>query len=56
MLINAKLAAGRWRYTVASKIKLRKGHYRVSAYGTDTSGGFGNAASRSKRIVRFSLK
>ena len=44
VLINAKLANGRWSYTVASKIKLTKGSYRVSAYGTDGSGGFGNAA------------
>lgn len=56
VLINAKLSAGRWSYTVASKIKLTKGNYRVSAYGTDTSGGFGNAAAAGKRIVRFSLK
>jgi hypothetical protein len=56
VLINAKLNAGKWSYTVASKIKLTKGSYRVSAYGTDASGGFGNAASTSRRIVRFSLK
>ena len=56
VLINAKLTAGRWRYTVASKIKLRKGHYRVSAFGTDAGGGFGNAAPSRKRIVRFTLK
>ena len=39
VLINAKLADGKWSYTVASKIKLTKGSYRVSAYGTDASGG-----------------
>jgi hypothetical protein len=56
VLINAKLTAGKWSYTVASTIKLTKGAYRVSAYGTDAGGGFGNAAATSKRIVRFSLK
>ena len=56
VLINAKLAKGRWSYTVAKKIKLTKGKYRVSAYGTDATGGFGNAAATGKRIVRFSLK
>ena len=56
VLINAKLNAGAWTYTVASKLKLAKGNYRVSAYGTDASGGFGNAAPTGRRIVRFSLK
>jgi hypothetical protein len=56
VLINAKLADGKWSYTVAKKIKLPKGNYRVSAYGTDAGGGFGNAAATGRRIVRFSLK
>jgi hypothetical protein len=56
VFINAKLADGRWSYTVAKKIKLPKGNYRVSAYGTDAAGGFGNAAATGRRIVRFSLK
>ncbi len=56
VLINVKLNAGKWSYTVARKIRLTKGSYRVSAYGTDGTGGFGNAASAKRRIVRFSLK
>jgi PKD repeat protein len=55
-LISAKRASGRWTYTVASKIKLVKGAYRVSAYGTDGGGTFGNAASAKRRIVRFTLR
>ena len=49
-------ASGKWSYTVASKIKLAKGGYRISAYGTDSGGAFGNAASAKRRIVRFTLK
>ena len=56
MLINAKLNAGTWRYTVASSIKLTKGSYRVSVYGVDSSGAFGNTAPTRSRIVRFTLK
>ena len=56
ILITAGLRSGRWTYTTARALKLRKGHYRVSVYGTDGSGGFGNAASATRRIVRFSLK
>ena len=56
VFINAKLAEGRWSYSVAKKIKLTKGNYRVSAYGTDAGGGFGNAAATGRRIVRFSLR
>jgi hypothetical protein len=55
VFINAKLADGRWSYTVAKKIKLPKGNYRVSAYGTEACGGFGISAARGRRIVRFSL-
>ncbi len=55
-LINAKLKPGTWNYTVASSIKLPKGGYRISAYGTDRGGAFGNAASAKRRIVRFTLK
>ena len=56
VFIIAGLRAGRWSYTTARALKLRKGHYRVSAYGTDGSGGFGNAAPNRRRIVRFTLR
>ena len=40
----------------ASTIKLVKGRYRVSAYGTDNGGAFGNSAPPKRRIVQFTLK
>jgi hypothetical protein len=55
-MIAAKLRSGRWTYTVKRSIKLVKGAYRVSAYGTDSGGTFGNAASAKRRIVRFTLR
>jgi hypothetical protein len=55
-LINAKLAKGAWSYRVSSSIKLGRGAYRISAYGTDNGGTFGNAASAKRRIVRFRLR
>ncbi len=54
--ITAGLRSGRWSYTTARALKLRRGHYRVMVYGTDRSGGFGNAAPSRKRIVRFTLR
>jgi hypothetical protein len=56
VLIAARLGPGTWTYTVAGSIKLPKGSYRVSAYGTDGGGTFGNAAPAKRRIVRFTLK
>ena len=56
MLINAKLKSDKWTYTVASSIKLVKGRYRMSAYGTDKAGAFGNSAPPNRRIVQFTLK
>ena len=56
VLINARLQPGAWNYTVASSIKLARGSYRVSAYGTDNGGAFGNSAPAKRRIVRFTLK
>jgi hypothetical protein len=56
VFITARLAGARWSYTTARALKLRKGHYRVSAYGTDARGGFGNAAPAARRIVRFTLR
>ena len=37
------------------KIRLSAGTYRVSAYGTDGAGTFGNAAPKARRVVRFTL-
>ena len=56
VFVGAKVTRGTWSYTVAGKIKLPKGSYRVSAYGTDNGGAFGNSASAKRRVVRFSLR
>ena len=56
VLINAKISPGTWSYTVASSIRLTKGSYRVSVYGVDASGSFGNTAPTRSRIVRFTLR
>ncbi len=56
VLVNAKLKSGKWTYTVARSIKLVKGRYRMSAYGIDTGGAFGNSAPPKRRIVQFTLK
>ncbi|HUR83747.1 MAG TPA: PKD domain-containing protein [Solirubrobacteraceae bacterium] len=55
ILIKAKFKDGKWAYLVASRIKFRAGTYRVSAYGTDGAGAFGNSAPAAKRVVRFTL-
>jgi hypothetical protein len=56
VFVEAKLAPGTWSYTVGGKIKLSRGSYRVSAYGTDNGGAFGNSASVKRRVVRFTLR
>jgi hypothetical protein len=56
VLIRTGVRAGRWAYNVASRIKPRAGSYRVSVYGTDKAGAFGNSAPARARIVRFTLK
>ncbi|HUR83948.1 MAG TPA: PKD domain-containing protein [Solirubrobacteraceae bacterium] len=55
-LIVAKLAKdGSWAYNVSSKVKRPSaGLYRVSAYGADGSGAFGNSAAKDK-VIRFRL-
>lgn len=56
VFINAKLKPRAWSYTVARSIELVKGAYRVSAYGTDNGGAFGNSVPTKRRVVRFTLK
>jgi hypothetical protein len=56
-LIVAKLAKdGAWSYSVSSKVKQPSpGLYRVSVYGADGSGAFGNSAPAKDSVVRFRL-
>ena len=55
ILIKARLRGRKWAYIVPRDIKLGPGTYRVSAYGTDGAGSFGNAAPKARRVVRFKL-
>ena len=54
-LIATLRATGSWTYRLSTRIKLPAGRYRVSAYGKDTPGLFGNSAPRRARIVTFRL-
>jgi hypothetical protein len=56
-LLVAKLAKdGSWTFTPSSKTKrLSAGLYRVSAYGVDGTGAFGNSAPSKDGVVRFRL-
>ena len=56
VLIKPALRQGTWRYNPLKKLKkgLRAGTYRVSAYGTDSAGTFGNSAPRNK-VITFKL-
>jgi hypothetical protein len=56
-LLVAKLAKdGSWSYTPPAKVKaLSPGLYRVSAYGADGSGAFGNTAPSKDAVIRFRL-
>ncbi|HUR83748.1 MAG TPA: PKD domain-containing protein [Solirubrobacteraceae bacterium] len=56
-LIVAKLLSdGSWTYTVSSKVKRPSaGLYRISAYGADGSGAFGNSAPSKDSVIRFRL-
>jgi hypothetical protein len=56
VLIRTGVRQGNWAYNIASRIKLRAGTYRVSVYGTDNAGAFGNSAPTRNRVVRFNLK
>jgi PKD repeat protein len=55
VLIKARVRDNKWAYVVGRKIKLSAGTYRVSAYGTDGAGAFGNSAAKANRVVRFTL-
>ena len=56
ILIRPSLKSGRWSYNPLKKLKkgLSAGRYRVSAYGTDNGGAFGNSAPKDK-VVTFTL-
>jgi hypothetical protein len=56
VLIRTRVRGGSWAYNIATRIKLVAGSYRVSVYGTDGAGAFGNSARARDRIVRFTLK
>ena len=54
--LTAKLrAGGSWTYRVPRRIKLPAGRYRVSAFGKNNAGTFGNAAPRRSRVIAFRL-
>jgi hypothetical protein len=48
-------ASGSWTYRVPSRVDLTPGRYRITAYGKDTPGAFGNSAPRRKRVITFGL-
>jgi hypothetical protein len=56
VLIRPHVTRGTWAYKPLKKIKkgLSAGTYRVSAYGTDNAGAFGNSAPKNK-VIRFRL-
>ncbi len=56
VLIRTGARQGRWDYKLATRIKPKAGSYRLSAYGTDGAGAFGNSAPARDRVVRFTLK
>jgi hypothetical protein len=56
VLIRTAVRGGSWAYNIATRLKLVAGSYRVSVYGTDGAGAFGNSAPARDRVVRFTLK
>jgi hypothetical protein len=56
VLIRTGVRQGAWAYRLASAIKPVAGLYRVSVYGSDGAGAFGNSALTRDRVVRFTLK
>ena len=54
ILITARLvknsAGGEWTYTVPSTRPLSTGSWKVSAFGVDTTGAFGNTAKRGATV------
>jgi hypothetical protein len=55
ILIRTGTRQGDWAYNLATRIKPRAGSYRLSAYGSDAAGAFGNSAPARNRVVRFRL-
>jgi len=56
LLVAKLLKDGSWAFTPSSKTKaMSPGLYRVSAYGADGSGAFGNSAASKDGVVRFRL-
>jgi hypothetical protein len=55
VLIRTGVRTGTWAYRLATKIKPVAGSYRLSVYGTDGAGAFGNSAPARNRVVRFTL-
>jgi hypothetical protein len=49
-------SSGSWRYRVPGAIVLPGARYRVTAYGTDETGIYGNSARSSTRAVTFRLR
>jgi hypothetical protein len=45
-----------WTYRVPARIALSRGRYRVTAYGTDETGIYGNSARASMRSVTFRVR
>jgi hypothetical protein len=56
VLIRVAVRSGKWAYNIPTKIRLGAGSYRVSAYGSDGAGAFGNSAPKRSRVVRFKLR
>jgi len=56
VLIRVAVRSDKWAYNVPTKVRLGAGSYRVSAYGSDGTGAFGNSAPKRSRVVRFTLK
>jgi hypothetical protein len=56
VLIRVAVRSGRWAYNVPTRLRLGAGSYRVSAYGTDGTGAFGNSAPKRNRVVRITLR
>jgi hypothetical protein len=55
--LPATLRSGRsWSYRVPARIVLPSGRYRVTAYGTDETGIYGNSAPSSVRSVTFRVR
>jgi hypothetical protein len=54
-LVATLRTRGSWTYHVPRRLDLKPGRYRVTAYGKDRPGAFGNSAPRRKRVITFRL-